>query len=344
MINIYITFLIGNGFDLNLGLDTKYSDFYKYFEKHSSNLNMIKQWSIEDKSLWSDLELQLGKKVSTVNEQSLIQFYDDKNELDELLMEYLEEEQERFVISDKNKKEIQDEFSRSIKELTKGFTQDDLDSIKDTKRHFNNEEHCIQFINYNYTDVLDRIVESCKKDNVHVGNHEKNSGAKIADKIGNVFHVHGTVEKETILGVNDISQIENEYLRSETIFKTIFVKKHANDSLGQQKTSIAQKMIDDSYIICIFGMSTGATDQMWWEDIVNWLLGSSLRKLVIFRKENEVSSRRAVTGNVIIQKNRIKDDFLKRGKGKHPDEELDRIRNQIIVIINSEIFSFPKVN
>ena len=130
---------------MNLGLDTKYSDFYKYFEKHSSNLNMIKQWSIEDKSLWSDLELQLGKKVSAVNEQSLIQFYDDKNELDKLLMEYLEEEQERFVISDKNKKEIQDEFSRSIKELTKGFTQDDLDSIKDTKRHFNNEEHCIQF-------------------------------------------------------------------------------------------------------------------------------------------------------------------------------------------------------
>ena len=134
---------------------------------------MIKQWSIEDKSLWSDLELQLGRKVSAVNEQSLIQFYDDKNELDELLMEYLEEEQERFVISDKNKKEIQNEFSRSIKELTKGFTQDDLDSIKDTKRHFNNEEHCIQFITYNYTAVLDRIVESCKKDNVHVGNHEK---------------------------------------------------------------------------------------------------------------------------------------------------------------------------
>ena len=75
-----------------------------------------------------------------------------------------------------------------------------------------------------------------------------------------MFHVHGTVEKEAILGVNDISQIENEYLRSEMIFKTIFVKKNANASLGQQKTLIAQKMIDDSYIICIFGMSIGATD------------------------------------------------------------------------------------
>ena len=60
MINIYITFSIGKGFELNLGLDTSYSDFYKYFEKYVSNLNMIKQWSIKDKSSWSDLGLQLG--------------------------------------------------------------------------------------------------------------------------------------------------------------------------------------------------------------------------------------------------------------------------------------------
>lgn len=29
-----ITFLIGNGFDLNLKLNTQYSDFYKYYIKN----------------------------------------------------------------------------------------------------------------------------------------------------------------------------------------------------------------------------------------------------------------------------------------------------------------------
>lgn len=29
-----ITFLIGNGFDLNLKLNTRYSDFYKYYIKN----------------------------------------------------------------------------------------------------------------------------------------------------------------------------------------------------------------------------------------------------------------------------------------------------------------------
>ena len=28
-----VTFFIGNGFDINIGLKTKYSDFYPYFKK-----------------------------------------------------------------------------------------------------------------------------------------------------------------------------------------------------------------------------------------------------------------------------------------------------------------------
>ncbi len=35
-----ITFLIGNGFDLNLGLKTRYTDFYKYYMEHNPN-NLI---------------------------------------------------------------------------------------------------------------------------------------------------------------------------------------------------------------------------------------------------------------------------------------------------------------
>lgn len=30
---MFITFLIGNGFDVNLGLNTRYSDFYPVFLK-----------------------------------------------------------------------------------------------------------------------------------------------------------------------------------------------------------------------------------------------------------------------------------------------------------------------
>lgn len=47
-----VTFLIGNGFDINLGLDTRYSDFYPYFIKNASSDNMIRNWISKDIELW----------------------------------------------------------------------------------------------------------------------------------------------------------------------------------------------------------------------------------------------------------------------------------------------------
>ena len=50
-----ITFLIGNGFDINLGLKTRYSDFYPYFIEKSTETNMIRTWLEADELLWADL-------------------------------------------------------------------------------------------------------------------------------------------------------------------------------------------------------------------------------------------------------------------------------------------------
>ena len=63
-----ITFFIGNGFDINLGLNTKYSDFYPYFIEKSTITNMIRAWLQEDELLWADLEEQLGKELENVEE------------------------------------------------------------------------------------------------------------------------------------------------------------------------------------------------------------------------------------------------------------------------------------
>ena len=339
---IYITFLIGNGFDINLGLNTRYADFYKYFLENASVSNMIKQWIEKEIDLWSDLELQLGKKVSEITDKTLDKFYLDKIELDRLLLEYLEKEQDRFVIDD-NRKRLEEEFSRSIKDITDGFTLDDRDSVNNTKTHFCNEEYFVQFVSFNYTNALDQIVEDCKKNNVDVGKHTNNSGSLMTYKIGNVFHVHGTVEGDALLGVNDTSQIENEFLQADTTFVTTFVKRNTNEYLGQQRTSKTKDIIYKSNIICVFGMSIGDTDKMWWEELVNWLIASNLRKLIIFWKGNESEFKRPIPTQVILLKNSIMKRFLDLGKGVHSDAKLKAIEKQIMVIFNSKIFSFPRV-
>ena len=60
-----ITFLIGNGFDLNLGLKTSFSDFLKvYKEPQAGDSDVIKKFKsyfLKDENLWSDAEMAFGK-------------------------------------------------------------------------------------------------------------------------------------------------------------------------------------------------------------------------------------------------------------------------------------------
>ena len=196
-------------------------------------------------------------------------------------------EQARFEISEENKSVIQSEFARSMKELAEGFTLVDENLVKKTKETYRNEVFEYQFITFNYTDVLTRIVNCCKKSNIDVGTHINTSGGRIADKIGDILHIHGTVLSEPILAVNDASQINNDFLRSESLFLSTFIKRQINDFMGQQRTERAQD---------------------------------------------------------IISKSQIKNDFLEKGKGKHSEDEIRKIWGQVIVMFNSKIFSFSKIN
>ena len=71
-----ITYIIGNGFDINLGLKTRYVDFYKWYvdRDRESTPDVVKafrneissfikeQYHKEDGTIdWSDLELALGQ-------------------------------------------------------------------------------------------------------------------------------------------------------------------------------------------------------------------------------------------------------------------------------------------
>ena len=86
-----ITFLIGNGFDINLGLKTRYIDFYKYFSSRESAEDSVavKKFkkeiteyikdkvhnTSEDCIDWRDLEVALGKWSKYLNEDDVDDFH-----------------------------------------------------------------------------------------------------------------------------------------------------------------------------------------------------------------------------------------------------------------------------
>jgi hypothetical protein len=335
-----ITFFIGNGFDINLGLKTRYSDFYPYFIEKATEHNMIKKWINENEVDWSNLEEKLGQELENVSECDLEQFYNDKDELDYLLLDYLELEQEKYCFDNET---IIKEFSRSMSDFYLELPDDDVHSIRVIMDTYRNEEFIYRYIVFNYTNILDKIVALYKDDNTKViSKHKSAIGNLISNRIGDIIHIHGTTDGEMILGVNDETQINNNFLKNNNMFRDTFIKNKMNIGIGQGKTRKTMKIINDSHIICVFGMSIGSTDGMWWEELINWLIADKNNRLIIYRKSQDNKPKKS-SGATIRDKEKVRREIFEKGRGNFDEKIYDSIRDRIMVVFNSYIFNFHKV-
>lgn len=100
-----ITFMIGNGFDLNLGLSTRYLDFINVYrniqEQDNAIIEKFKEEIIEsDIPLWSNAELAFGKQTSLLNENfTVVDYCRCHSHFCRSLANYLREEQKKLVLS-----------------------------------------------------------------------------------------------------------------------------------------------------------------------------------------------------------------------------------------------------
>ena len=332
-----ITFFIGNGFDINIGLNTQYKDFLPYFKKNASKDNMIKGWIAEEEHLWSDLERKLGIEMNRLSDADLNRFYEDKDELDDLLSEYLIKQEAR--IDEAKIQSMAGEFVRSLKEYKADLPVVRYQEVEKTLKSFVNEDYIYQFIVFNYTSIIDKIV-SVAEANGDISNHNAQNGVIRREAIGDVLHIHGTTESEMILGVNDISQINNEALVEDIDLQNSMIKENMNEGIGQNKVSITKSIIKNSHIIYIYGMSLGETDNMWWEAILEWLKESDMNRLIYFAYTDNAKQIRKSPGKMNRETSRLVNEFLKRHS---MTEEAERkIKKRIYVLFETSIFNFEK--
>ena len=123
-----------------------------------------------------------------------------------------------------------------------------------------------------------------------------------------------------------------------------FIKTRMNSGVGQRKTERAKKIIQESHIICIFGMSMGNTDKIWWEEIIEWLVVNANNKLIIFWKGYEDALKRRLPAKLIRINEEIRRRLFDKGKGKYTEKEYIAIKERIIISYNSDIFSLPKIS
>lgn len=326
-----ITFLIGNGFDIGLGLKTRYTEFYKEYisttENDSKNIKKFKQELTEFQSNpqsqiidWSDFESAFGEYSTMFTADTQDQYIECFENFVESFNEYVWKEEAKVDYSDEK---------RIVSVLNKAFTNYhrmlNIADVHTIDRIFNkyNSKHIFRFVSFNYTKTIDNLGKIIAK-----------TWDNAARTIGDIVHVHGTLEENMIMGVNDSSQIKNTELSAIKGICNEIIKPSQNADVGSEYQAVTEGIIRSSNVICIYGMSIGATDKLWWNLIADWLSADADRLLIIFA--NNPDYNKSFPWKKTKPRDRVKNKFcsmLTNGTKLRPT-----IESCIFVALNQNIF------
>ena len=264
-----ILLIIGNGFDLNLGLPTDYGHFYQYYlaPQVGADARIIGKELAGDllngSSNWADLEKQLGQISVKYNKAEA--YIDDIDHISDELTRYMR------AVDSLDIPHIEDIAQIVYHDLSR-FT-DYLDNAKRNdmnaflqQRSDKGEIH-LDVITFNYTSVFERIMECWSNLPVHGPIKEYT-----------LCHIHQKLDEHGILlGVNDVSQIANAAFRNNYDVKATIVKPFINKDYESGIDKDCEKAIKQADIIILFGSSMGDTDLYWWNFIGDSMNGHPKR-------------------------------------------------------------------
>lgn len=341
-----ITFLIGNGFDVGMGLRTKFKDFYPiYIEKSQKKKDRIKKLADkikadgEDYKTWADFETAMGKYTEEFTLKTKQDFLDQIKDFELEFMKYLQVQENAISFSNSTKDTIGKKMKIALTQFfsTNNLQNDSSFAVFHVMNKYAREKRTYNFINFNYTSILEKCLNTIDNGQIDVRNA---GGTKYIDEIGKVIHIHGFKNQHPMIGVNDKSQIVNKDLANDNEFISRIVKPLLNERLRNGNNANAEEILKNSTIICTYGMSLGATDGKWWDLIVKWLSQSPDHQLIIFDydKEYQTSSQFDFLD---------KEDSLIK-KLNYPNNaitsNIEKLRPQIHIAIHKNIFRFNLIN
>lgn len=334
-----VTFLVGNGFDMALGVDTSYRAFYNwYLEQESPNhyvqdlKDNIQKYLEGEGENWSDFELGLAnytENFSTNEIQGFFKCYEDAhNNIINFLKTQVEDVDISFVPSGdliNSAKTLINFYS----ELPSGETQQIEKNIENTLE--------FSFISFNYTNLFNEAIEALHDTAFQEPLlFRKDLRTKINQYI---INVHGTSGFLPILGVSEEIQIANKDLLKIREFKEMMIKSQCVKAIGESWYDDAMNLINISDVICIFGMSLGDSDSVWWESIMTHIINNSDTHLIIYWHSDNPPSCTSVL-EYISEKRKIKRIIL--DYTLLTEDAMQEIESRIHIIFNTKkIFNFP---
>lgn len=258
-----VTFLIGNGFDLGLGLKTRYADFIATYLKQPSETDVIaelKKTINQNSDFWGDAELAFGKlPFSTFGKDSYSVVKECVTDFSDELYEYLQNEEQRFHVPT-------EELKVAFFTLLCSYYQrlGEYPKRNELKRLMQFNRLKVNIINFNYTETIDKMLPKLRTVTLP-------GWGKVNVQINEVCHVHGALSAGTSrsFGVNMPSQVEDANLSPEA--RLLLVKTEVDRMARWGLEPMAKEMIDESDTVVLFGLSLGATDQLWWNYLLDYI-------------------------------------------------------------------------
>lgn len=323
-----VVFLIGNGFDLNLGLKTSFRDFNEYYLSQAPSdkrsINDLRKSIDLDSETWSDLEIQLGKYTSAL--QSLEDFDEAFFDIIRHLSNYLQTVQDEIDFSNFDSTVLFNDLINPERVLS----QSEQNNLKDFAGKWPNQHINIQLLTFNYTQTIEKIVGD-NTTGLLIGNKD---GRKVYFR--GIEHIHQYIGQSLVLGVNDVDQIENQELRqSQEVIESI-VKPIQNREQGHTRDNFCMQAILAANLIFIFGSSLGETDKIWWKKVGERLVSDC--RLVIFThgsRENEEH-----VSFSFRKKRSLVDRFLSMTDLNK--EQKEKIKEKIYVGITRDLFNLAE--
>lgn len=298
-----ITFFVGNGFDLAQGLATRYVDFYNYVmvEEEKGNvllsednifLEKIREYIRKEKNIdahkkdatdvdWANFEKALGEYTENLeNDSDGTKYLDDLDEFREVFIDYIGEQERSYTVTEIEAKKM---FEQLRLNFYKGIETQHENKILNLMKSKNPRSYNFNFVNFNYTKTLNDIIKHTKAID------DSNNGRF---KCNTPIHVHRTLESGTFLGVNDVSQIAKSEVFKARDLNTI-IKPELQKMDDSTLPTRIERLIKNTEIFFIYGMSMGSTDKIWWEKIADQILQYSNKYLIINTHVNKEEKMRA---------------------------------------------------
>ena len=330
-----ITYLIGNGFDISCGLKTKYPDFlnnYLTSTEDDKDVCFLKGRINENLSTWADAEYAFGQLTQCIVDPK--KFTKCFNHFLDNMAQYFSDEQKRMKYVDIKAAEIK-QITNGLMRFQSTLCEESRKIVSDCIKDLDCYSYSLNFLVFNYTEVFEKVLYKCIPRKTRNIDFLDINEQPCHCKIDTFEYAHGSLKSlPLIFGVNDAEQIDLTVLRKNREITHTLIKPIENEATRALAFARCKEALKKSDIICLYGMSLGATDSMWWNMIIEWMAANVKANLIIHYWDP--AFRGAGAGTLIKARDLYKGKFI--GNAKTSIHMQKSLTDRIHVVLNANPF------